>query len=220
MTQVTFRSHNEAGEEIHEYRLDGRVIPSVSEILSGTGISSYEGVPERHLKNAKERGITVDAACQLYDEDNPVKLGNVMLWQEDRLDSFLDPETLSYLMGWIKFRTDYGFKPHLIARPMSHTIAGMAYGMTPDRVGVSEAMGSKLLVVDIKATAEVMLSHKVQLAGYKQPFKPVTSGEQPECHIVQLKPGAYHLPGPFNDLKYERAFIQALSLTHFKRQEK
>lgn len=213
---VDFRSHNEAGEEIHEYRLDGMVIPSVSDILSGTGISDYDGVPKRYMENAKERGITVDSACQLYDEDNRVELGNVMLWQEDRLDSFLDPETLSYLLGWVKFRADYGFVPELIAKPMSHCIAGMNYGMTPDRVGRAEKMGSKLLVIDIKATAEVMLSHKVQLAGYKQPWR----DSQPDCHIVWLKPGAYHLPGPFNDLKYERAFIQALSLTHFKRQEK
>lgn len=217
MTQVTFRSHNEAGEEIHEYRLDGKVIPSVSEILSGTGISNYEGVPERHLKNAKERGITVDAACQLYDEDNPVKLGNVMLWQEDRLDSFLDPETLSYLMGWIKFRTDYGFKPHLIAKPMSWTIAGMSYGLTPDRVGMM--LGNRLAVNDIKVTAELLRSHKVQVGGgYKLPFK--DGDVEPECYITQLFPHDYKLHGPFNDKKYERVFLQALSITHFNRSEK
>lgn len=214
---VEFRSRNEAGEDVHEYSLDGKDIPSVSEILTGTGISNYDDVPEEHVRNARERGLTIDQVCQWYDEDN-YSVGDVMLWQEDRLNSFLPDDVLSDLMAWVQFRKDYNFKPTLVAKPISHMIAGMPYGMTPDRVGTWK-IGPKLVVLDLKRTAALMLSHKVQLAGYKMPF--IDNGVEPDCYIFQFKGnGKYQLHGPINDKKYERAFLSALSLTHLKRQER
>ena len=195
--EVEFRAQNEKGEAVHEYWLDGVKIPSVSDILKGTGLIDYSGVRASVMENARQFGTAVDLACQLFDEN-------------DLDPDYNDPKVMPRLEGWQKFCREWEFKPLLVAKPMSHVLNGMAYGMTPDRYGICK-LGN--VVIDIKNTAEVMASHAIQLAAYIQPFK--IEGNGVNRFVVQLQDGGYKLH-EFKDRQDERIFGAALALTHWK----
>jgi hypothetical protein len=56
-------------EEGHRYLVDGRPVPSVTTLISqaGRGVD-YSAVPAFVLEQARNRGIHVHAACDLYDQ--------------------------------------------------------------------------------------------------------------------------------------------------------
>lgn len=187
--------HVEFDPEKHIYRLDGVIIPSVSEIIAP--LYDHSGIPAKHLENARERGLAVDIACQFDDEG-------------DLDEGSLDPETASYVEGWRKFRREWEFKPLLIQKPMSHAIHGMAYGMTPDRIGHGK-MAEGEIVVDIKCTAAVERPQRIQLAGYAAPF------DGPRF-VVQLFPKNYKLHDFAKTAKRDDGmFVCCLSMNYWKR---
>lgn len=77
----------------HTYRLDGEVIPSVTQLLDK--LHSFAGVPLIYLEAARERGTAVHHACHYFDED-------------DLDEDTLTPQVRGYLEGWKKFRRESG----------------------------------------------------------------------------------------------------------------
>jgi hypothetical protein len=76
----------------HEYRLGGKVLPSVTRVLAD--LSPIKHLDPAVLAPAAERGKDVHLACQLYDLD-----------QLD--ESSITPEIEPYLFAWQTFRSDY-----------------------------------------------------------------------------------------------------------------
>jgi hypothetical protein len=72
----------------HRYALDGRPLPSVTQILDP--LLDWTGVPRAILDAARLFGQQVHAACDLYDN-------GVLDWQS------LDPHLAAYVRGWQKF---------------------------------------------------------------------------------------------------------------------
>jgi hypothetical protein len=63
----------EFNEEKHEYKLDGKVIPSVTQLLSKHGLTAdYSMVPESILSAKAERGTLIHKEIQDYIEKNEV----------------------------------------------------------------------------------------------------------------------------------------------------
>src|SRR5262249_3605917 len=55
----------------HEYRVDGALVPSVTQLLDDAGLTpDYSVVPPNVLQHARERGIHIDLACDLLDADD------------------------------------------------------------------------------------------------------------------------------------------------------
>lgn len=52
----------------HLYRLDGDVIPSVTQILKGVGLSDYSHIPADTLQRAAERGTVVHQIIEFYEK--------------------------------------------------------------------------------------------------------------------------------------------------------
>jgi len=195
--EVEFRTVDAKGQPSHDYLVDGVWVPSVSYILKTNGFCDYAGVRKDVMENARQFGTAVDLACQLLDED-------------DLDPEYNDPKVMPRLEGWSKFCREWEFKPLIVAKPMSHAMNGMIYGMTPDRYGTCK-LGN--VVIDIKNTAEIMPSHQIQLAGYIQPFK--TEGNGVNRFVVQLVDGGYKLH-EFKDRQDERIFGAALACTYWK----
>ena len=195
--EVEFRTQNEKGEAVHEYWLDGVKIPSVSYILASNGFIDYGKVRKSVMESARELGSAVHSATHYYDEDD--------------LDvDTVDPKVRPFLDEWMRFRSDWDFKPLLIERPMSCCFNGMNFGMTPDRYGTCK-LGN--VVVDIKTTFDVMPSHQIQLAAYQIPFE--TDGNNVHRFVVDLRSRPYKFH-QFQDRNDKRIFGAALALTHWK----
>lgn len=162
-------------EETHEYRVDGRVVPSVTEILTGAGLAEnrFSGgreIDPEVLENAAERGafahraIELDCAGEL-DEDS------------------LDDEIFAYVEAWRDFVADTGFLP--VANEISFYNSIGDYCGTFDMVGY---LGEELTVVDLK-TGSIGLKpwHKYQLAAYAAIFKN-KEGKWPKTKMLHLRP--------------------------------
>jgi len=106
----------------HTYWLDGREIPGFSRILQDVGVVDLSSIPPKVLEKARERGHKVHLACQYVDE-------NRMDWAS------LDEELLGRVTAWIKFCSDYQFKPAMCGIEVPTYHKQFLYGITPDRYG-------------------------------------------------------------------------------------
>lgn len=145
-------------ERTHTYSLDGRRLPSVTEILAATGFCEWlKKVPARTLEKATFRGQAVHRAAQLLD------LGT--------LDhSTVRPEYQGYLWGYQVWLAESGFRPRLIEHRFHHPI--YQYAGTLDREGVMDD-GTEA-VVDIKTGLMGrfrMLAAGLQLVAYTHSFE-------------------------------------------------
>lgn len=142
----------------HEYWLEDRRLPSVSEIIAP--IVDYSMVPEDRLTFARDRGTAVHKACELDDRGT--------------LDdaSVDDEHVRPFLEAYRRFRIEYEFEPVSIEEPrfcLMHGFAG-----TPDRFGSILLPDAKTgrtrrvnAVLDLKTVAQMGPVTGVQLAGYE-----------------------------------------------------
>lgn len=115
----------------HVYRLGERVLPSVTEILAGSGIVDTQWFTEAGCW----RGSAVHFACW-YDDQN------------DLNESTLDPMLRGYVDAYRKFKAETGFECVAIEQSVYNDVLG--YAGTPDRIG---KMGAFLCLADLKSGA-------------------------------------------------------------------
>ena len=137
-------------EEKHQYSVNGKVIPSVSEIIGPITYSNFR-VQQNVVDQAAYRGTMAHSLTALYD----------MGVLED--ESSLSQDEAFYLKAWRDFCHDYKPDWQYIELPLAcRTFAG-----TVDRIGIIDG---KLAIVDIKTTSSMDRVHKValdcQIAGY------------------------------------------------------
>lgn len=156
----------------HVYRLDGRVVPSVTEILRP--LENFTMVPPAVLEAARIFGGHVHEACHLDDIE-------ALEWDS------LDPALVPYVLGWRKFLKDTGAVVIASEQPIAHATLG--YAGTPDRL---LSWGKRLVLPDIKSTTVVPRTVGPQTAGYAAAYQSQYGGREPERLCVQLKPdGTY-----------------------------
>ena len=126
------QSFSEAG---HVYRLDGRRVPSVTDVLRATGISpDYSRVEPVTLENKRLLGTAVDAAL-------------VYLQEGDLDPDSVDPGILPRIEAFQLFCKDFDFKPVKIHLRMWPVLRGMHYGGQLDVIGLAKYT---LLLLDFK----------------------------------------------------------------------
>jgi len=134
----------------HGYWIDGVLVESVTQLLEDAGLTpDYSLVPQPVLQHARERGIHVDACCDLLDADD-------LDWRS------VHPEAVPYVEAWIAFRDYEGFTPVASQVPLYHPRYG--YAGTPDVVGLLP--GDRPAIVERKTTAKMAASYALQTAGY------------------------------------------------------
>lgn len=161
----------------HTYRLNGRRIPSVTQI-TGT-IAPFVGVPREVLEAKADLGTAVHYATQLHDEDD---------LEIDSLPDIVRP----YLQAYIRFGEETGWRPQTIEQQVWAEAYG--YAGTLDRTGhFTRLKGIKsraLCLLDLKATYRLAPVYGVQTALYANALP-----EKPKHRFaLQLKPdGSYNL---------------------------
>jgi hypothetical protein len=133
-------------EAAHRYYLNGRPLPSVTQVLGD--LLNYGFLDEQDRARYLERGRLVHAATA--DDDAGV------------LDETTVPlDIRGYVLGWRAFRADYDFRPDRIEQQVCNEKFG--YAGTLDRTGVLR--GGGLAIIDIKSGA-MPASAPYQLAAY------------------------------------------------------
>ncbi|MEC4683395.1 MAG: hypothetical protein VST70_06935 [Nitrospirota bacterium] len=128
----------------HEYRLHGRLLPSVTHILDKMGFVDSTFFTEE----SRMRGVIVHKLCEM--------------WDLDILDPLtVDPRLKGYLEAWKRFTKYTGIVFTHIEHRMASKIHG--YAGTLDRVGI-DGKGRKILI-DIKTGAWPHIEY--QLSAYR-----------------------------------------------------
>ena len=182
----------------HIYRLDGVVVPSVTQVLAP--LNSWENVPADILDRACDLGRAVHLATELDD-------------LESLDENSLSSEVGGYLEAWRRFRRETGVKPLLIEHRTRHLV--LRFAGTLDREGV---YADELTVLEIKSGARVR-AHGVQLAGYALARKAeLALSGYPQRRAVYLHDDSRYEAPKFTKTSDYPTFIGLLNL-HQWRQE-
>jgi len=133
----------------HVYRLDGQVVPSVTQLIKVIG-PDFSMVPPGVLENKRALGSAVHLACELDDEG-------------DLDDDSLDPVLAPYVSAWRKFKAESGASIVMSEQQLAHP--GLRFAGTLDRVVKT---GDDVWLLDLKTSADPHASYGVQLAGYEE----------------------------------------------------
>lgn len=136
----------EYNDERHEYRLDGVIVPSVTQVLSSVGLIDFDFVSREALAIATERGDIVHRIIELYE------LGTLD-------ENSIDPALRGYFDGYLSVKAA-GLLP---ARPdaieeMVHSPLHRYAGRLDQRYGAD-------WINDIK-TGPPHKAHGLQQSGY------------------------------------------------------
>jgi hypothetical protein len=138
--------HTDFDPATHTYQIDGRVVPSVTQIIAP--LIDYTGINEAILDRKSAIGTAVHLACQFDDED-------------DLDDGDLDPAIAGYIAGWRRFKAEK--RPVMVlSEKQLYSKTRLAAG-TLDRVMTIQ---DAIWMVDIKTTASLSPAVGVQTAGY------------------------------------------------------
>lgn len=190
----------EFDEQRHEYRVNGVLWPSVTQVLEGAGISDFSDVQPAVLRHSQERGTAVHRACWFCDND-------------DLDESSVDPEIAGYLEAWRKFKRDMHwtsrFIEQIVSCPTYH------YCGTYDREGFFG--DGKAALLDLKTGNETD-AWPIQLAAYARMLPQPLSRDRVAVKLAS--DGTYRVHWyPILDFRRDEAvFLSALTLYSFKKE--
>lgn len=182
----------------HVYQIDGKVVPSVTQVLTLAGLDELAHVPRRFLARAAAIGTAVHQACEFLDENDL------------DLDS-LDPAIVGYVLGYQKFKLERNFSMVTIERRGVATDpapGGLAYGFCLDRIGI---LDGKEVLLDIKTATKKSASWAIQTAAYAEAVQ--FEGSRLAVHVS--KEGSYKLI-PHEEAADFHQWHHALATAHWK----
>jgi hypothetical protein len=184
-------------EGTHTYRLDGQVVPSVTQVIRPLFASAQQWWKDEH----RERGTKVHEATFLYDHDN--------------LPEPYDPEIAGYVEAYVRFREETGWSMWVAEKRICSQ--HYRFGGTLDRLFTTD--DGATVLVDIKTSRTVSKVAGLQLAAYSLAFEEMEHG----CYIVNhhyalhLSPDGKYRLVRFDDMAEARqAFLAALTLHNWR----
>lgn len=179
----------------HEYRIDGRIAPSVSQVLAP--LEDFESVPRETLESARIFGQHVHEACALLVRDE-------LDWAS------LDPALVPYLMGARRFLEESGIT--IIASETRVVCPKLRVAGTLDILG---HWRNTECVIDWKATAAIPRSVGPQTSAYEQLYRSMRGGAKRRRYCVQLRDNDYRVV-PLTDPADWNIFLSCLNLWRYK----
>lgn len=181
----------------------GIVAPSVTQVCESVGLWSKNGIPKDSLEWKSKLGTEAHAVCALLDRG-------------ENLDDYeIDPRVMPYVDSYRKFAALNDWRPLLVEHgPFIADVNHMPVGFRLDRVGLLNGVEC---VAELKATAQDLPYHGVQLAGYD-----LCLGEKKRERIVirMQDDGKPAKVQPYKDPSEYGVFTWALAIVHWKRNKK
>lgn len=161
-------------DEGHIYEYNGKVIPSVSELLRFMSREVYGDVNKFILDQAAERGTAVHSATQALDENGVVECTD---------------DIAGYIEAYAQFRREHDVSWRYIEKPVAHP--SLLYAGTIDRAGFVDGESA---VVDIKTNSAVKKTMvKAQLNGYRKLMETIGYKAERLYCLQLMNSGKYRL---------------------------
>ena len=188
-------------KETHRYIFDGRVVPSVTQIISDAGFSFFRDVPPDVLRKAADFGTAVHEATEAYDlgmlgNVEPRCMEKVAVWEMIR-DELLGSDT-----------PDDTLVEQLVFNK-SQFYAGRV-----DRIYDFRTLHHCIYILDIKTGAYDEKYCGLQLAGYAEAVRSMLGPVAIKTFIADLKAEKLHR---ITWADYSNYFFSALNVFNFKR---
>lgn len=189
----------EFNEELHEYRVDGLLIPSVTQIISEAGLSNVN-LDDPAVIQAGQFGTAAHKVVELHDRGT-LDIATV--------DDALRP----YLEGWYKFRKESGIEILEIEKRLFHPAHW--FSGTIDRV---VRWHDKIVILDIKTSVKFPATVGLQTAAYMALYNADGKGRAKATQrcVVLLKPDSTYLMEKYNNKMDFNIFLSALQLLQWK----
>jgi hypothetical protein len=187
-------------EETHTYICEGRIVPSVTQVLDACGLVCYDHIPKAILDHKAEIGQAAHAACHYLDEGE-------LEWES------LDPEVEPYVRAWQKFRSEAPFQHELVEHRGIAQADGMTFGFTLDRTGTFDG---RPVLLEIKCTANVEISWGPQTAAYEL-AQCKRDGIRRARIAVHLKPNETYSLLRFSEVQDYQIFKAALAIETWRK---
>ena len=183
-------------QEKHEYRVDGVVIPSVTQIINSVAGERWDNIDSEALEYASQRGTAVHLITELHD------LGTLD-------ESSVDPTLRGYYNAYLAFLADV--KPQWELVEQKAFSERPRYAGTVDRVGI---VNGKKAVLDIKTGVKskytgLQLSAYAHMIGEKQARR---------YGLYLSEDGKYSLV-PYTNQNDWNIFLSALNIHNFKQEK-
>lgn len=184
-------------EDTHTYTVNDFIAPSVTQIMKPLSMVYYEGVDDKTLNEAAQRGTKVHEAAELY----------MLYGVED-----IEPELRGYFDGLKKWIDKVKPIPVKTECRIYHKI--LRYAGTAD---LPCYIDGDLTLVDFKTTASVaQVLTRVQLEAYKKAFESHGIEFKRKLIIQSGKDGAYHaVEHPIADAESWKVFTELLDVYRF-----
>ena len=158
----------------HVYKLDGKELPSVSEITRFISRELYKEADQTAIDIAADRGTRVHRACEEIDRTGFTEC---------------DTDIMQYVSAYVKFLKEHDVKWEMIEQPVysrQHWVAG-----TVDRLGLVDG---KMTLLDIKTTKRISGQHKIQYSAQLTLYSEMVDKAEAKLYLLQLKDdGSYKL---------------------------
>ncbi len=181
--------------ELHQYSVNGRIVPSVTQILAGVGLSDYDDVPRHILEVAQERGSIVHTYIEWYER-------GVLDYDS------IDPALEGYFNAYLKCRVNENF-------PEPDAVENRVYSAQYGYAGTYDMLFGGTWLHDHKTGVKSPV-HGLQQTGY-------WVAEHPDIRIKpsRLTCGYYHDDGDYElvDYPYEPLIWMAV-LTEYNWRKK
>lgn len=201
MSVVAYDNALAFDEDRHEYRVGGRLVPSVTQILAPLSSAEYRHVDRAVMEAAAALGTAVHKMIEL---DVRATLDT------DSLSDGLRP----YYGAWRNFRALSGFRMVLSESRVYSSRYG--YAGTLDLAGW---LGDRFAIIDAKRTAAVPRTTGPQTAGYEQALREhaehavLWPKDTPiDRYALHLKTDGKWALVPFTDRSDLRVFLSARTL--------
>ena len=189
--------------ELHEYRIDGKLVPSVTQICAPLTALDMGNLNPAVIRQAASRGTIIHELSELIDYGTAPE------------DIDIYPELSGYLTAYLRFLRDYSPEWTRIEYRLGSEKAGFAG--TLDRMGVIDG---KPCIVDIKTASAPSRATKVswvaQLSGYRH----LCNGATLERYILLLKPDGKYTFYNAADIEEKYGFFGARLFSHLLEQYK
>ena len=179
--------------KLHEYRLDGTKLVSVTDVLGDLGIIEAEFFTE----DARARGQAVHRACHFLDE------GDLDWSSLEPIEKAICQPVVPYVKAWEAFKHETGFIPKVIEQPVFHPL--YHYAGTPDRIGVFPG-GKGEALIDLK-TGKAAAWTGLQTGGYDEALGRPRFGKWRVRWAVELRADGDFRLIPFEDVNDGKTFL-------------
>ena len=187
-------------EASHTYRLDGRVVPSVTQVLDP--LYDFSRIAPEVLERKRNLGTAVHKAIELDVAD-------------DLDHASLSEAVLPYFQAWQQFNADFAPRN---AQSEVRVYSKHGYAGTCDLVCEQR---DEVWVLDFKTSAEVGAATALQTAAYSQAVKETWRPNDDLQHLfrrgaVHLKPDGTYKLHTYNDRTDWPTFLACLTLHNWR----